>query len=92
MQIRRQPDPRIGTDQLALVTLPGTEARLPGAEESPIEVWTHRYAGCPKVSTIEVYDGYLRCSKCYNPLTPEAASHVGLRAGKYDEKTNSFRM
>ncbi len=92
MRLLEQPDPRIGTDQLALVSLPGTEARLPGAKESPIEVWAHRRAGCPKVSSIEVFDGYLRCSKCYNPLTTEAANHVGQTAGSYDERTNSFRI
>ena len=86
MKLRAQPDPRIGTDQLAVVLL------SPAVDKSSIRVYVHRRPGCPRVSPIQVYDGYLRCSKCYNPLTPEAASYVGLSADGYDERTNSFRV
>ncbi|KKL79694.1 hypothetical protein LCGC14_2012270 [marine sediment metagenome] len=86
MKLRAQPDPRIGTDQLAIVLLSTV------VDKSPTRVYVHRRAGCPRVSPIQVYDGYLRCSKCCNPLTPEAASYVGLSADGYDERTNSFRI
>ena len=86
LKLRSQPDHRIGPDQLAIVTL------SPAEGESSIRIYVHRSTGCPKVSPIEVFDEYLRCSKCYIPLTPEAASYVGLSADGYDERTNSFRI
>jgi len=85
MQRCDQPDPRISPDQIAIILLPSA------AGEVDIRVYVHRYPGCPRVSPIQVHDGYLRCSKCYNPLTPDAANYIELSAEGYDERTNSFR-
>lgn len=81
--LRGQPDFRIDVDQIAIVVLPGVK--------EPLSTIVHRRAGCPKVSPIQVHDGYLRCSKCYVPLTQFAQDHIthDLDAG-YDERTNSF--
>jgi hypothetical protein len=83
--LQNQPDFRIDLDQLGLVVLPGVEK-----SESTV---VHRRAGCPRVSPIQIHDGYLRCSKCYVPLTQLAQDHIthDLDAG-YDERTNSFRV
>jgi hypothetical protein len=86
MKLQAQPDPRIGADQIAIILLPPARPAEPS-----IRVYVHRYAGCPKVSPIQVHDGYLRCSRCCNPLTPEAVNYIELSAEGYDEKTNSFR-
>lgn len=80
MKLGEQPDFRISSEQVAvLVGVAGLQ---------PLVV--HKRAGCPKVAPIEVFDGYLRCSKCYNPLQPAARDTV-LLLGSYDEGTNSFK-
>ena len=81
--LNRQPDFRIDADQIGVIILPGIN--------EPISTVVHRRVGCPKVSPIQIHDGYLRCSKCYIPLTQPAQDYVtrDLDAG-YDERTNSF--
>lgn len=78
-----QPDFRIDVDQIAVIVLPGIK--------EPISAVVHRRPGCPRVSPIQIHDGYLRCSKCYIPLTQFARDHIthDLDAG-YDASTNSF--
>ena len=83
--LRHQPDSRRDVDQIAIIVLPGVK--------EPLSTVVHRRVGCPKVSPIQVHGEYLRCSKCYVPLTQLAQDHIthGLGAG-YDERTNSFRV
>ncbi len=80
MKLRDQPDFRISDENVSILT--GVE-RLEG-------LIVHNRPGCPRVSAIQVFNGYLRCSQCFTPLTPHAASTI-VSVAKHDEPTNSFR-
>ena len=85
MNLQPPPNLRIGVDQIGIVIIPGGK--------KPLSTVTHRRVGCPRVSPIQVHAEYLRCSKCYVPLTKLAADYITHNLGaSYDESTNSFRV
>jgi hypothetical protein len=85
---RDSPDPRISAEEIGAVSLAQWNA-----DGARVAIAVHQKAGCPRVSPIEVFDGHLRCSKCFNTLTTDAGSYIwhDLDAG-YDKKTNTFEV